>query len=65
MSNLDKTKEWVEEFQHFHGDPEQADDYLDARHMRIASVSIIQFARDMGHITLEDYTELLAHFYPS
>jgi len=65
MNKIEKIKQLVDLLQQNHNDPELEDDYLDPRTQRVLSVSVMQFARDMGLITTQEYCEILEHFYPN
>ncbi len=46
---------WIQNWMDEHTDPENPDDLLDPKHLRIGAVSILQFAKDAGLISLDAY----------
>lgn len=54
--NADQVNDWVQGWMDQHGDADSPDDMLDKAALRIGAVSILQFARDAGVISMDEYT---------
>jgi len=53
--NRVEINQWVQDWMDEHSNRDDPDDYLDNHQLRVSAVSILQFARDAGLITMDEY----------
>jgi hypothetical protein len=53
--NTSEINEWIQNWMDEHNDPESPDELLDNSMLRLGAVSILQFARDSGLISKDEY----------